>query len=165
MASCTEKLLLPMQGAVAALQAIVSRCGPNLLQKLPRLWEQMSTGLAHSTAEPSSADAPTDPTVWPAVASTGCNRNRFHVQCDAMLKCTSHEQALTESLHLLGVAGPCLHSALEPQLMTLLPGVVSQCAHASRAVQAAAALCARSLVNARPDAALPTLLRCALGCH
>ena len=65
-----------------------------------------------------------------------------------------------ETLQILGVIGPSLHTALEPQLVELLPSVAACCAHGSRAVQAAAAACALSLVEARPAAVLPTLLRC-----
>ena len=70
------------------------------------------------------------------------------------------DQALVETLCILGVVGPCLHAALEPNLAALLPGLAASCAHADARVQAAAAGCTQSLVGARAAAVLPSLLRC-----
>ena len=62
------------------------------------------------------------------------------------------DQALVETLCILGVVGPCLHAALEPNLAALLPGLAASCAHADARMQAAAAGCTQSLVGARAAA-------------
>lgn len=54
----TECVLL-LQGAEAALRAMASCFGADLMQKLPRLWQHMSSGLAVSgDAQPAALSAP-----------------------------------------------------------------------------------------------------------
>ena len=51
-----------LQGAEAALVAMVRQSGPVLVTKLPRLWERMSGGLLERSAPPEASAPPTQAT-------------------------------------------------------------------------------------------------------
>ena len=51
-----------LQGAEAALVALVKYFGPSLITKLPRLWERMSSLLLECPADQASSEAPTQAT-------------------------------------------------------------------------------------------------------
>ena len=47
-----------LQGAEAALVALVKHFGPSLITKLPRLWERMSSLLLECSADQASLETP-----------------------------------------------------------------------------------------------------------
>ena len=47
-----------LQGAEAALVALVKHFGPSLITKLPRLWERMSSLLLECPADQASSESP-----------------------------------------------------------------------------------------------------------
>ena len=47
-----------LQGAEAALVALVRHFGPSLITKLPRLWERMSSLLLECPADQASSESP-----------------------------------------------------------------------------------------------------------
>lgn len=64
-----------MQGAEAALVALVMRFGPELLTKLPRLWERMSGPLLDSSAAaPDGSGAPPQAALDALVSPSHCNQ-------------------------------------------------------------------------------------------
>ncbi|KAK9916950.1 hypothetical protein WJX75_009151 [Coccomyxa subellipsoidea] len=127
------------QGAEAALQALASVFGKDLLQKLPRLWEHASAAIAADAA------AAVPGQLLPPSAEPQAGKRKW--------------RAVIDAFQVLKVLGPALDSHLELQLTSLMPGLSACCLHERRVVHAAAAACAESLASSRPACVLPSLLR------
>lgn len=74
-------------------------------------------------------------------------------------------QALINTLQILRVVAPAMHSSLQPQVAALLPAVCACCWHPRSAVRSAAAAAAAVLAAAHPDDTLSTIARFAQDAH